>query len=76
MAGPFKLKDGKKLQDFFKSLGANLKRNRKYIGGPNKGKKQEKPGRKVMIDGSKNRVISKDGVVNNFDPHQFRKPKN
>ena len=75
MAGPFKLKDGKKLQDFFKSLGANLKRNRKDIGGPNKGKKQkeiiEKPGRKVMIDGSKNRVISKDGVVNNFDPHQF-----
>jgi len=31
---------------------------------------------KVMNDGGSNRVISKDGVINNFDPHQFRKPKN
>ena len=30
---------------------------------------------KVMNDGSSNRVISKDGVMNTEVPHQFRKPK-
>ena len=55
MTGPFKLKSGKDLKDFFTSLGANLKRNRRDIGGENKGKKQKEiiqpVGRKVMRDG-------------------------
>ena len=41
---PFKLKSSPakgKLGDFFKSLGENLKRNRRDIAGPNKGKKQK-----------------------------------
>jgi len=57
MSGPFKLKKGKELKDFFISVGANLKRNRKDIAGENKGKKQkekiQKVGRKVFKDGPK-----------------------
>ena len=37
MSGPFKLKSGNKLKDFFISVGANLKRNRRDIAGENKG---------------------------------------
>jgi hypothetical protein len=64
MKGPFKLKSGNKLKDFFISVGANLKRNRKDIAGENKGKKQKEiiqpVGRKVFKDGPKtNTTFSK-----------------
>tara|TARA_R110001632_G_scaffold56804_2_gene138989 strand:+ start:627 stop:821 length:195 start_codon:yes stop_codon:yes gene_type:complete len=57
MKGPFKLKSGNKLKDFFISVGANLKRNRRDIAGENKGKKQKEitqpVGRKFFKDGPK-----------------------
>jgi len=60
MKGPFKLKSGNKLKDFFISVGANLKRNRKDIAGENKGKKQKEiiqpVGRKVFKDGPKTNI--------------------
>ena len=60
MSGPFKLKKGKELNDFFISVKANLKRNRKDIACENKGKKQkekiQKVGRKVFKDGPKTNI--------------------